>query len=225
MCSFIASIQVGMPQTRGEADAADPFDRPWTSAIFKLPVEGQVELTRLGLQGDGQADRENHGGEDKAVLLYSAEHYPDWRRTPGLETATFGAFGENLSIHGASEELVCIGDIWRIGDLAVVQISQPRQPCWKLARKWRIQDLAAQVQANGRTGWYCRVLTPGEVEAGQKLTLLERFHPAWTVAAANQVMHHRKQDVSAARELAALPQLAQSWRGALEARVARLAAG
>lgn len=221
----IASVQVGLPRTHGTADAADPFDRLWTSAIFKLPVHGPVKLGRLGLDGDGQADLENHGGEDKAVLLYSANHYPEWRQSPGLEEAVFGAFGENLSVDGASEDTVCIGDVWRVGDGVQLQISQPRQPCWKLARKWRIKDLAAQVQANGRSGWYCRVLVPGVVEAGQPLTLMERLHPAWTVAAANQVMHHRKQDAEAARELASLPELAASWRGALEARAARIAVG
>jgi MOSC domain-containing protein YiiM len=225
MNPFVESIQVGMPETRGTANAADPFDRPWTTAIFKLPVPGPMEVGRLGVLGDGQADLENHGGDDKAVLFYSAEHFPEWRHVPGMETASFGAFGENFSVVGLTEETVCIGDIWQLGDQVRLQVSQPRQPCWKLARKWRIKDLAHQVQENGRTGWYCRVLVPGVVEAGQSMTLLERRHPEWTIAAANEVMYHRKRDASANLALAALPELSESWSGGLEARAARLLAG
>jgi MOSC domain-containing protein YiiM len=105
-----------------------------------------------------------------------------------------------------------------------LQVSQPRQPCWKLARKWRIKDLVLQVQETGRTGWYCRVLTPGVVEAGQPMELLERKHPEWTIAAANDVMYHRKYDAAAALALAAVSELSESWSGGLKARAAKLMA-
>jgi MOSC domain-containing protein YiiM len=212
-----------LPRSLGRADAVDPFDKPWTSGIFKSPVTGPIQLGKLGLAGDGQADLENHGGEDKAVLSYSADHYPDWLPTLGPESATFGAFGENLTIAGLTEDDVCIGDVWQVGDTVQLQVSQPRQPCWKLARKWRIKDLVEQVQHNGRTGWYWRVIVTGAVEAGQQLRLLNRTRPEWNVSAANQVMHHHKHDRAAALVLADLPELAGSWRRHFASRAAKLA--
>lgn len=221
----LVSVQVGLPRQMGRDDATDPFDKPWTSGIFKSPVSGPVEIRRYGLVGDGQADLENHGGADKAVLSYSADHYPNWLPILGPDSATYGAFGENLTIQGLTEGEICIGDIWQVGDRVQLQVSQPRQPCWKLARKWRVRDLVEQVQQNGRTGWYWRVVQTGDVEAGQTLTLLSRTRPEWTIADANQAMHHRKSDRDAALVLAELPELAASWRRHFAGRAARLNAG
>ncbi len=214
----LVSIQVGLPQARGNPDAVNPFDRPWTTGFYKQPVSGPVELGRLGLRGDGQADLENHGGPDKAVCVYSADHYPGWRQALALDLPT-GAFGENFTIAGLTESQVCVGDVWRIGEV-VLQVSQPRQPCWKLARRWRIKDLAAQVVENGRTGWYFRVLAVGAVASGTQLELAERPRPEWTIERANQVMHHDKGNRAAAAELAAVPELSLSWRTALQGRLA-----
>lgn len=95
---------------------------------------------------------------------------------------------------------------------SLVQVSQPRQPCWKLARRWSVKDLALQVQQTGRTGWYFRVLREGTVQAGDALALVERPEPAWTVSRSNEVMHHRKADFALAAELAAVPVLSASWQ-------------
>ena len=209
--STLLSIQVGLPRHLGIAGAPDPMDRPWTTSFFKEPVEGPVWLGRTNLAGDGQADRKNHGGPDKAVLAYSADHYPLWRAELNRPDLPHGAFAENFTIAGLTEENVCIGDVYAIGG-AQVQVSQPRQPCWKIARRWRIKDLTAQVRETGRTGWYLRVLVEGYVEAGQPVELLERTFPQWTVARASQVMNHRHEDPAAAAELAACPSLAAVWR-------------
>jgi len=99
-----------------------------------------------------------------------------------------------------------------------LQISQPRQPCWKLSRRWRIKDLSARVERSGRTGWYFRVLAEGPVEAGTALELVRRPCPEWTVATANEVMHRRKGDAEAARALAACHGLSESWRESLSRR-------
>jgi MOSC domain-containing protein YiiM len=219
----LLAIQVGLPQQLGQPEAENPFDRPWTTGFYKQPVAGPVWLQARGLAGDGQADLENHGGPDKAVCAYAAEHYPGWRSSLGLDLPT-GAFGENFTIEALTEPAVCIGDVWRVGDVAV-QVSQPRQPCWKLARRWRIKDLAVQVVENGRTGWYFRVLEEGAVEAGAPLTLAARPRPDWTIERANQVMHHHKHDLEAAAALADVPELSGSWRSTLRGRVARGGAG
>lgn len=194
------------------------MDRPWTTGFDKRPVAGPVWLGVTNLDGDGQADLAHHGGPDKAVLAYSADHYEPWRRELEMPVLPFGAFGENFTVEGLTERTVCLGDIWQAGD-AVLQVSQPRQPCWKLARRWRLKTLALRVQESGRTGWYLRVLNEGVVAAGLPLQLRDRPHPIWTVERANWVMHFDKSDLTAAAELAALPPLAASWRATLLKRV------
>lgn len=190
------------------------WDKAWTTGFYKRPVRGRVWLGYQGVRGDQQADRRYHGGADKAVCVYAAEHYPVWRETLQLPELAPGAFGENFTVQGLLETGVCIGDAFQIG-AARVQVSQPRQPCWKLARRWRIKDLTAQVEQNGKTGFYFRVLQHGWVEAGERFELLERPFPALTIAHANEVMHHRKEDFTTARELAACPLLSASWKDSL----------
>lgn len=214
----LASIQVGLPRSFGQEDAADPLDRPWTTGFFKEPVAGPVRLGKTNLAGDGQADLVHHGGPDKAVLAYSAEHYPLWCESLNRPSLPFGAFGENFTVSSLTEADVCIGDTWQLGDEAIVQVSQPRQPCWKLARRWRIKTLAWDVQQTGRTGWYFRVLTEGTVAAGMRLVLADRPHPDWSVARANRIMHQDKKNIAAALELAAVPSLAASWQATLTRR-------
>jgi MOSC domain-containing protein YiiM len=214
----LIGIQVAKPHLRGTPDAADPNDRQWTTGFFKETVRGSVLASRTNLDGDGQADLKAHGGPDKAICVYPKDHWSFWAEELSL-TVMPGAFGENFTTLGAVEADVCIGDVFRCG-AAIFQISQPRQPCWKLARRWRIRDLAARVERTGRTGWYFRVLEEGVVEAGADFALVERQHPEWTIAAANDVMHHRKTDWEAANRLAFCPALSQSWKSSLSRRAA-----
>src|SRR5580704_13217108 len=208
--TILNSIQLGTPKSYGSEDAADAHDKPWTTGFFKTPVEGPVFASTTNLVGDGQADLVNHGGVDKAVLAYSADHYPKWRDELRMPDMPFGAFGENLTITGLSEESVCIGDIFRIGKV-VFEVSQPRQPCWKLARRWRRHELTGLVVRNGRSGWYLRVLEQGWIEAQMPVVLLERPNFAWSIARANEILHHRKTDLALTLALADVPGLADSW--------------
>lgn len=210
----VRSIQVGLPRRTGTPRATEAMDRRWTSAIWKEAVQGPVWCGRTNLEGDGQADLRVHGGPEKAVLAYSADHYPSWRAELALPGMGSGGFGENLTVDGLTERDVCIGDTVAIGG-AVLQLSQPRGPCWKLARRWRVPELAALTQRSGRTGWYYRVLVEGEIAPGQRIALVERPHPEWTVARANTVMYDLRDDVAATLSLAALPLLALSWRRTL----------
>lgn len=207
----LISIQVARPHRYGHENATQEHDRPWRTAFFKEPLTGAVKVGLTNLAGDEQADRENHGGIDKAVLAYSADHYPFWREALDKPEIRFGGFGENLTITGLDETKVCIGDVWRIGDVRF-EVSQPRQPCWKLSRRWRIGDLARQVMDNLKSGWYLRVLQTGEIEAGMRVTLEDRPLPQWTVARTSDVLYHRKEDFLAAGELSRLPQLSLAWR-------------
>jgi len=158
---------------------------PWVSGFAKQPVHGPVAVQRDHLAGDGQADRTVHGGSEKAVFGYSGDHYPAWSTELGVALAD-GAFGENLTLTGIDEDRVAIGDVFQLGT-AIIQVSQPRQPCWKLARRHRLPSLPAQAIANGRLGWYFRVLTEGHVAAGETLTLKDRPHPSWTIARINRL--------------------------------------
>ena len=195
-----------------------------TSAIAKTPVEGPVAVGPLGLAGDAQADRRFHGGPDKAVHHYALDHAAAWRgELPGLPDRLErpGAFGENVSTRGLTERDVCVGDLWRAGS-ALLQVSQARQPCFKLNLRFGVPDMARRVQASGRTGWYYRVIEPGTVAAGDALELVERPHPDWPLS---RLLHHLYVDrleAAALREIAGLAPLAESWRS-LAAR--RLASG
>jgi len=208
--AYLASIQVGKPKSLGDPAAANPVDQPWTTGFFKSPVPGPLWLGSTNLEGDGQADLRVHGGPDKAVLAYSAGHYPRWNKELDRGDLPSGAFGENFTLEGLAEANVCVGDVFDVGE-ARVQVSQPRGPCWKLARRWRLADLPARVLKSGRTGWYLRVLREGEVEAGLPMTLIERPFPEWTIARVNEVAYRTRDPGDAAR-LADCASLAAGWR-------------
>jgi len=220
MPARLLSIQIARPQTYGRPDASETHDQEWTTGFFKTPVAGPILASTTNLAGDGQADMKHHGGVDKAVLAYSADHYPRWLAETGQQFP-HGAFGENLTIAGLSEETVYIGDVYRIGG-AVFEVSQPRQPCWKLARRWRMNELVALVIKNGRTGWYLRVIEEGYIEPGQTVTRLHRANADWPVARANRILHHHKKDLNLTLELAAVPRLADAWVRELRERADRL---
>jgi MOSC domain-containing protein YiiM len=202
----LLSINVGRPREIGGRD-------PWTTGIFKSPVSGPVRLSLRNLDGDGQADLKVHGGPDKAVCVYSAEHFPEWRRELGVEECGPASFGENFSVSELRESTVSIGDTFRVGT-AVVQVSQPRAPCWKLGRRWNRLDLPKLVIKSGRTGWYFRVIEPGVVETGDALTLVDRPFARWTIEAVNGVAYSAEgaMDLDAARELSQCPVLSAAWR-------------
>lgn len=198
------------------------FTRPGSrSAIDKRPLQGVVQVGIEGLDGDEQGDRRVHGGPDKAIHHYPRDHYAAWRNELGahalLEAA--GAFGENLSSVGLTEADVCLGDRFTLGT-AVVEVSQLRQPCWKLSDRFGVPALARRVQETGRTGWYYRVLRPGSLAAGDLLTLQARPHPQWTLSRLQHVLYARQVDVAAVTAVLQLP-LVPSWRALFERRLQR----
>ena len=213
----IESVQVGRPRWHGTPGATDPLDRPFATGFWKELVAGPVAVRFTNLDGDGQADLVNHGGADKAVLVYAAAHYPEWRAELGLPDVPHGGFGENFTVSGRTEADVCVGDVWRAGS-AVLAVSQPRQPCWKLARRWRIKDLPSRVVESGRSGWYLRVVEEGVIAAGDAVELVERPRPEWTVLRAHRVMFFGKADPEETAALAAVPELSLSWREELRRR-------
>ncbi|MDX6751892.1 MOSC domain-containing protein [Geminicoccaceae bacterium 1502E] len=184
------------------------------SGIDKQPVHGVLQLGREGLAGDAQGDRRHHGGPEKAVHHYPFEHYAAWRaEQPELteRLARPGAFGENVSTLGMTEATVCVGDICRLGS-ALVQVSQGRQPCWRLNERFGQRGMAARVQATGRTGWYWRVLEEGTVCAGDAMALLDRPQPDWTLAAITRLLYRDTLDLDRLDALSQVEELSSSWR-------------
>ncbi len=179
------------------------------SGIFKPPVRGAVQLTIEGLAGDHQGDRRHHGGAQKALHHFPAEHYAAFlRRWPQLgDLLCPGTLGENLSTHGMTERQVCIGDIFGFGT-ARIQVSQPRQPCWKISHRLGVEEASLFVAQQGLTGWYYRVLDAGTVQAGDVLELLERPAPELSLARYWQVINAHRPNAELLRQIAAAPGLA-----------------
>lgn len=194
------------------------------TAIAKAPCAGPVDVDVLGLAGDAQADTRVHGGPHKAVHCYPWSHYGHWRRvlpSPVAQAvlAVPGAFGENFSlVPGLDEAKVCIGDRWAIGT-ACFEVSQGRQPCWKLDERFGTPGMATQVQRSTRAGWYLRVLEPGRVCAGDPIFQVDRPHPDWPLRRLLRVIADRNCEPAVLRQIMALP-LPASWaklfRGRLE---------
>ncbi|MEL7238079.1 MAG: MOSC domain-containing protein, partial [Planctomycetota bacterium] len=168
-------------------------EKPWTSSIAKTATAEPLRLDFTDLAGNAQADLKHHGGPDMAVLVYAEAHYDAWRDDDPELDFPLGAFGENWTVRGQDEQTVCLGDIYDVGT-ARVQVCQPRQPCWKIARRWDRPDLVKLALASGRLGWYLRVLETGTVTAGDALRLAERPLPDWTIAEVNDVMFKRHKD-------------------------------
>lgn len=216
---FVEKLFMGKVKKIGDPNASSRMDKEWESGIFKNSVHDRVWLSKTGLTGDEVADTKNHGGPEKAVFSYPAAHYGFWKKELDLQSIGIGAMGENLAVHGMDEHSVCIGDTYQFCD-AVIQVSQPRQPCWKPARRFKIVDFALQIQQSGRTGWYFRVLKEGFVQGERELALLERPYPEWTIAKCNEVMHVKTDDLKLAEELYSCEFLAENWKQTLAKRLA-----
>jgi len=188
------------------------------SAIAKSAVAERRAVTFLGIEGDAQADLSVHGGPDKAIHHYPRDHYPWWQdRLPRCAVLdAVGAFGENISTHGLTEQDVCIGDRFRLGT-ALVEVCQGRQPCWKQAHRLGDKKVVATMVKSGRSGWYYRVIAEGYAAAGDTLDLVAQPHPGWSVERVTGiVIAGRERESATLRALAGLPELADNWRMRVE---------
>jgi len=201
----LLSIQVGRPQLvmrNGE---------PVSTAIFKQPIEGRVMLRTLNLDGDRQADLSVHGGPTKAVYAYPAEHYDFWRKEfPDLELP-FGMFGENFTVTGFSETEVNVGDEFSVGS-AIVRVTEPRMPCYKLGLRFGRSDILKRFLASERTGFYLGVEQEGEVEAGDEFQMIRRNEPSVTINDVTRLYTHDRGNVELLRRAVAVEALPIGWR-------------
>lgn len=207
----LLSLNVGRPETYETNKGL------LKSAYRKVPVNTSTRLSYLNFQGDEQADKKNHGGEDKAVCLYPAQHYRHWEEHYKT-TFSIPAFGENLTVEGIDEREVRIGDIFQLGE-AILQVSEPRKPCYIIARTHGIDDFPARVMELGYTGFYLRVVHEGAVTPGDYMTLIEPHMDGVTVDEVNQVRYHDRNNRKRINRVTDLEPLAEGLKQTLLSRI------
>lgn len=190
----IISLNVGRPRLVLDGE------RQVSTGIFKSPAAGPVMLRTLNFDGDRQADLGAHGGVNKALYAYPSEHYPFWRKELGGMELTWGNFGENLTTEGLLEAQACIDDQFRIGD-AIVRVSQPRIPCYKLGIRIGREDMPKRFLASGRSGIYFAVMEEGLVEAGDSIDLVKRDKRGISVADVNRAYVHSRENPDLLRRI------------------------
>jgi MOSC domain-containing protein YiiM len=193
----IISLNVGLPRK--------VFDQnpEVTTAIFKAPVTGPRLMRRLNIDGDHQADLEVHGGRNKAVYAYPSEHYKFWRDEFPEQDLPWGMFGENLTTEGLTEENACIGDQYRIGE-AVVAVTQPRMPCYKLGIRFGRADMVKRFLASRRSGIYFSVKEEGFVKAGDSIERIQQSESRISIADINRVYVYTRDNIPLLREIVRL---------------------
>jgi MOSC domain-containing protein YiiM len=190
-----------------------------STSIFKEPVRGRVSVRRLSLEGDWQADLRSHGGLNKAVYAYPLEHYARWSQELGRDDLRPGQFGENLTVEGLTEEAVRLGDVFRVGS-ALLQVTQPRYPCFKLGIRMGDPLFPRRFLASGRTGFYLRVLEEGELGVGDAMELAEKSD-GLTVRELWHLVHVDRANIEGARLALRCRTLAREWREPLEERLSQ----
>lgn len=202
-----------------------PFRGDEQSAFAKEPVRGPVAFRGQGIAGDTQVDRKHHGGPHMAVHLYPLAHHDFWNAELGGHQllALPGAFGSNLSVGGATELDVHLGDRFRIGS-ALVEISQPRLPCWKIEHRFGRKGMVATIIQTARCGWYFRVVEEGIAQAGDALERVETGRTPWTMAEVfSEIANPRAETTKHRLEaMAACELLSPSWRGGAQQKAAAL---
>jgi MOSC domain-containing protein YiiM len=181
------------------------------TAIFKQPVAGAVVIREMNLAGDQQADLTVHGGSEKAVYAYPAEHYEHWRTQLSAVSLSWGAFGENLTTAGLWEDKLFIGDLLRVGS-AVLQITQPRMPCYKLQLRFNRDDMIKRFLVSGRSGFYFSVIERGDVAAGSKVEILDRDPDGVTVSDIVRLYLGQTRDPELLQRAMNVGSLPQNWR-------------
>lgn len=194
---FLSGVLLGV--SRGKVKSLQYDNVVVPSAFIKEPVGGPVWLGTLGVVGDEHAYK-HHGGPNMAVCVYPIEYYPWWQRRIPFPIPGVAAFGENFTVNGLTDDIVCLGDRFKVGD-AVIEIKQPRLPCFKIAKRYGVPQAAVWMQRESMTGYLCSVPTEGYVEAGQSITLQKRESNPITVAEANRILHLDRKDKDGARKL------------------------
>lgn len=208
----LISVNVGLPRQ------VTWKNQTVTTGIFKDSVSGRVKVSALNLEGDQQADLTVHGGENKAIYLYPAEHYDFWQNElPGTDLP-WGMFGENFTSQGLQESSVFIGDRFRVGSIEV-KVTEPRMPCLKLGIRFQRPDMVKRFLASRRTGFYFRVLKAGEVASGDDIEFISREQERVTVSDITNLYADKKPDPKLLQLAIEIESLPESWRSYFTQRV------
>ncbi len=198
----------------GKVESIDQKGKMVQTGIFKNRIDSPVTITRLGIAGDEQADLVNHGGVEQAVCAYPFEHYPFWEKKLG-KSLDCSAFGENLTLIGLTEDEVRIGDTLQWGT-AVLQVSQPRKPCFKIGLKHGEPQMALWVKETGYSGFYLRVLTEGVAQSSDPIQYIERMAHNPSVTDVNQASYSNDTALETLGRMAQVPELSRNWRRSFE---------
>lgn len=209
----VVSLNVGMPRVVESAPGETVL-----TGIFKTPVADRRAVAPHQIAGDGQADLESHGGADKAVYGYPVEHYATWHAEEGLPLADYGLYGENLTTSGLLEEDVCIGDRYLVGTV-VLEVSQPRMPCFKLGLRLGRKDFPKVFLQSRRSGFYFRVITAGEVGAGDTIERVTQDAAGISIREAQELAYGRNVDKGRIAEAMAHPAVSAAWKQTLGKRL------
>ena len=201
----INAIYIGQLSTIGPAKTA--------TGIFKFPSDKTHDVNELGLSNDIQVDKRVHGGAEKAIYHYPAEHYAIFKQALPHLSDSFepGSIGENISTHGLLDTEVHIGDTFRLGS-AIVQVSQPRRPCWKINQKYGNAHIAPFMMSEAISGWYYRVIETGEVKIGDSIEFLARLDNSIPVADIWQIFMERLERKNGKEPIPKIPGLSDEWR-------------
>jgi len=191
-----------------------------STGIFKKPVIGTVKLTILNLEGDGQADLRVHGGVNKAIYVYPFEHYEFWGKELNRDDLSYGQFGENFTVLGALEDQIHMGDIFRIGN-ALLEVTQPRTPCYKLGVKMQLVTFPRSFSKSGRLGFYMKVLEEGEVKAKESFELIHANNKGLTIRDLWHLVFFEPENTEDAICALKLPSLGPEWRQPLQQRLVK----
>ena len=208
----IISVNVGLPRE------VNWKGKRVSTGIFKKPVAARVVARRLNLDGDRQADLTVHGGEEKAVYVYPAEHYDYWRQELPNTALPWGVFGENLTTSGLLEDAVNVGDQFRVG-AALLQATQPRLPCYKLGLKFGREDMVRRFLTGGRYGWYLAVVEEGEIGAGDPIERVHRDPHNLTVADIARLYLHERHNRAMMQRASEHEGLPAGWRAYFQERL------
>ncbi|NIQ04020.1 MAG: MOSC domain-containing protein [Nitrospinaceae bacterium] len=209
----LVSVNVGAPR-----EVSLENGRKLLTAFLREPVDRKIFLDYTGLEGDQVADPVNHGGRDKAVCAYPSDHFPYWEGALSRQMEP-GAFGENLTLQGLTEDRVHVGDIFRVGE-AEIQCSQPRQPCHKITKIYGFPKMAGKIQEQGYSGFYFRVLKQGWMQAGMEIHPVQSDPAGISIDDINRLMYRDKNNVEEIERLLAHPALSQSFAQFFQKRLA-----
>lgn len=213
----VLSVNAGLPRT------VQWKGKPVSTGIFKTPVSGRVKLRTLNFDGDRQADLSAHGGPNKAVYAYPVEHYAYWHRELPDMALPWGIFGENLTTEGLLEDALKLGTQLRIGS-AVVAVTQPRLPCYKLGLRFGRDDIVKRLLASGRQGVYFKVVAEGEVAAGDPITVLDWAEDSVPLSEVTRLYAHDEGDLEGLRRIIGIAALPDDWREYFEEQIKQVTA-